>query len=328
MKKILSFLFFIVLSFSLIGCSLGKSYSITVSEEDSRFSLEVGATKQVAVTFEGDGVVWKSNNESVASVNDGLVTALSEGSAIITVSVKGHDDVNATINVTVIKKNVAVSGIAIAGKKTEVDEGAEFNLTAVVTPTDATDKTVTWASSDSSVATVTDGKVKALKAGTTEISATAGDKTDKFTLKVVVHSNLATFIAIDPGKQVFHIGETDLAFAEVDPDADDTAIVWSTSDSSVITIDQTGLVTAVGAGKADVIATTHDGSNLSDSYKVVVYADVTEMTITGEASMPLNGTQKLNVTVNSDSASDLVWSSSDPTIASVVENTGFVTALK
>ena len=342
MKKILSFLFIGLLAFVLVACGNKEEdpsgevtkYSISINEADKNITLDVDATKQISVVFEGAEVVWEINNPEIASIKDGLITALKEGTAVITVSLKDHSEYKVTINVTVNKKQEAVievAGIAIAGKKTEVEVGTEFTLTAVVTPTNATDKTVTWASSDATVASVENGKVKALKVGTTEISAKAGDKEDKFTLTVKEAAPevvLATDIVIDPGVQIFHIGDTDVAYAEVDPDATDQTIVWSTSDPTVVTIDDTGLITAVGGGKADIIATTHDGTNLSDSYKVVVYADVTEMTISGEAEMPLNGTQKLNVTVNSDSASDLVWSSSDETVATVVPNTGFVTALK
>ena len=337
MKKILSFLFIGLLAFILIGCGEKEpevKFSLSINDADKNITLEVEATKTVVVTYEGDELVWETSDSTVISINNGVITALKEGTAVITVSLKDHSDYKATINVTVNKKQeqiIEVNGIALAGKRTEVEVGTEFTLSPVVTPTNATNKEITWTSSDPTVATVVDGKVTALKVGTTEISAKAGDKEDKFTLTVIEtipEVILATDITIDPGKLIFHIGETDTAYAEVDSEATDQTIVWSTSDPTVITIDENGLITAVGGGKADVIATTHDGTNLSDSYKVVVYADVTEMVINGEAEMALNGTQKLTVTVNSDSSSDLVWSSSDETIATVVANTGFVTALK
>ncbi len=330
MKKILSFLFIGLLAFILIGCKK-DSYSISIDDADKNITLFTGDKKEVKVSFEGDGVVWSVDNDSIVSVKDGLITALSEGSAIITVSVKDHSDINVTINVTVNRKQdvVEVTDIAIVGKKTEVKVGDSFNLTTIITPTNATNKDVTWASSDPTVASVAGGKVTALKAGTTEISATAGSKTDKFTLTVKEDTGeviLATDLFLEEGKLVFNIGETDQAYAEVDEEATDKVIVWSTSDDTVITIDENGLITAVGPGKADVIAETHDGSNLRESYKVMVYNDVTEMTITGESEMPLNGTQKLKLTVNSDSSSRYIWSSSDESIATV-DTTGLVSAI-
>ena len=96
----------------------------------------------------------------------------------------GNDDNKDNNNGDDNKNTVEVTGITLTGKKEAVEIGEEFTVVATVTPDNATDKTVTWASSDATVATVTDGKVKALKAGTTEISAKAGSKEDKFTLIV------------------------------------------------------------------------------------------------------------------------------------------------
>ena len=81
-------------------------------------------------------------------------------------------------------ETVEVTSVTITGKKTEALVGEEFTVSATVEPSDATDKTVIWASSDPTVAAVNNGKVTALKKGTTEISAKAGEKTDKFTLTV------------------------------------------------------------------------------------------------------------------------------------------------
>ena len=340
MKKFLSILFICLLAFVIVGCGKDPepdpvdpvvNYALSIAEADKTVSLKVGDEKTVVVTFEGGTLEWSSSDSSVVSIDNGKIKALKAGTATITVKLKEAAEYSATITVTVTEAAPAVievTGITLSNKNTELELGETLKVSATVEPSNATDKTVTWASSDTTVATVKDGLVTALKAGTTEISATAGSKTEKFTLTVTEPAPvLATSIFIDPGKVVFHIGETDEAYAEVDLDADDQTIVWSTSDTNVITIDQNGLITAVGAGKADVIATTHDGSNLSESYTVLVYADVTELTIQGEAAMVVNGSQKLTAKVNSDSASDLIWTSSDPETVSVGA-TGIATALK
>ncbi|MBO4668037.1 MAG: InlB B-repeat-containing protein [Bacilli bacterium] len=79
---------------------------------------------------------------------------------------------------------IAVESVAISGKKEEALVGEEFTLSVEVLPSNATDKTIVWSSSDETVATIESGKVKALKEGTTEIKAKASDKEDKFTLTV------------------------------------------------------------------------------------------------------------------------------------------------
>ena len=344
MKKFLSFLFICLLAFLFVGCGdkpddnkpTGDvtNYSLTISDADKTVSLEVGAEKIITATFEGGTLEWVSSDSTVVSVDNGTLKALKAGTATITVSLKEKAEYKVTISVTVTEAApavVEVTGLALSGKKAEVKVGEEFTVVATVTPSNATDKTVTWASSDATVATVTDGKVKALKVGTTEISATAGSKTEKFTLTVKEEEPevvLATEIYVDPGKQVLHIGETDdTAYAEVDLDATDQVVVWSTSNESVVTVDQNGKVTAVGPGTAEIIATTHDGTNLSDSYQVLVYNDVTEMTISGRSQMYMFDSQKLSLTVNKDSASDFTWTSSDTNVATVDPATGSVTSV-
>ena len=201
MKKFLSFLFVCLLAFLIVGCNQNNGgdkpedkpgedttkYSLTLNEADKTVSLEVGGEKKITVTFEGGTLEWTSSDSTVVSVENGTLKALKAGTAAITVTLKEKTEYTATITVTVTEPApvvVEVTGIALAGKKTEVEVGEEFTLSTVITPNNATDKTVTWASSDATVATVTDGKVKALKAGTTEISAKAGSKEDKFTLTV------------------------------------------------------------------------------------------------------------------------------------------------
>ncbi len=223
MKKILSFLFIGLLAFILIGCGEEEKLSLTINDADKNITLEVDATKQINVSFEGEGVVWSVDNAEIVSVNDGLITALKDGLAVVTVTLKGHEDYKATITVTVNKKVVDVTNIAVGGKRTEAMVGDEFNLTAIVTPSNATDKTITWASSDPTVAALTPNgdtcKVKALKVGTVEISATAGSKTEKFTLTVSEAKVLAKDLYLEEGKQIFHIGETDQGYAEIDDEA-------------------------------------------------------------------------------------------------------------
>lgn len=186
MKKILSFLFICLLAFFVVGCSfnLFKSYSISIDDANSNVTLEVGDTKKIAVTSEGGTLEWISSDQSIVTVTDGTLTALKAGVTTVIVQIKENPDTNATINVTVKEKVVAVTEISLLGKKTEVEVGETFDLIASVLPLNATNKEVTWVSSNATVATVVNGKVTALKAGTAEISATAGDKTDKFTLTV------------------------------------------------------------------------------------------------------------------------------------------------
>ena len=127
-------------------------------------------------------VTWTSSDESIAKIDsNGIVTGISEGEATITAEV---GKCKAICNVTV--KIVAVYSISLGKSSLEIAEGASDTLTATIKPTDATDKTITWTSSDESVATVSDGVVKAVKEGTAIITAKAGEKSA--TCNVLVYS--------------------------------------------------------------------------------------------------------------------------------------------
>lgn len=123
---------------------------------------------------ENQKVLWSSSNSSVASVNEGLVSAHKAGKAIITA--KSDDGgKTATCEVTVTAMTCSVTGVSLDRTSYEMTEGDELTLTATINPSNAANKTVSWKSSNTSVATVSDGKVTAIKAGLTTITVTTED---------------------------------------------------------------------------------------------------------------------------------------------------------
>ena len=158
--------------------------SVTLSQ--TSLAMVEGDTQTLTATVNPSDatdktVTWASSDAQVASVAGGKVTAVKPGSATITASCGGK---SATCAVTVEKKVIPVSAITLNKTEVTLKQNETFQLTATVAPDDATDKTVTWTSSDATVATVTDGLVKALKEGTATVTAKAGDKTATCTVKV------------------------------------------------------------------------------------------------------------------------------------------------
>ena len=136
--------------------------------------LVLEATYEPIYTTGDTEIVWTSSDEEVATVEDGVVTALKEGTTTITAEVDG---VKATCEITV--EEIPLEGIAIEEQNVSLNIGEEKDLHVLFNPESTTDdKTVVWTSSDESVITISeDGKVKALKAGKATITATVGDKT-------------------------------------------------------------------------------------------------------------------------------------------------------
>lgn len=152
--------------------------SITVDEE--ALSLERGETTRLTVIVtpqdaDDVSVTWYSNNSGVATVDDGgRVTAIEVGTAVITATTNDGSGLSAKCTVTVTPKEV--DDISLNKEAMEMEIGDIEQLTVVISPANADDKTVTWRSADAEVASVnSDGVVTARKAGETTITATASN---------------------------------------------------------------------------------------------------------------------------------------------------------
>ncbi len=148
--------------------------SVSLNETEHTF-YGIGHTLTLIATVKPDDatdktVTWTSSNTSVATVSEGKVRSIAGGTATITAKA---GDKSATCAVTVI---VPVSGITLSQTSLSLEVAKTITLTATVKPDNATDKTVTWTSSNTSVATVSNGTVTAVAAGTATITAKAGDK--------------------------------------------------------------------------------------------------------------------------------------------------------
>ena len=200
-------------------------------------------------------VTWSSSNSTVATVTNGVVTAVAPGTATITAKA---GDKTATCKVTVEKKIINVTSITLDRATATLVEGETTTLVATVSPANASDKTVTWSSSNSTVATVTNGVVTTVAPGTATITAKAGDKTA--TCKVTVEKKVipVSGITLDRTTATLVEGEKVTLTATVSPaNASDKTVTWSSSNSSIATV-ANGVVTAVVPGTATITAKAGD----------------------------------------------------------------------
>ncbi|MDO4789916.1 MAG: Ig-like domain-containing protein [Porphyromonas sp.] len=224
----------------------------------NKTSLEIfkGTTEQLTATVtpadaENKDLTWSSSKSNIASVDKtGKVTAIAVGETDITATAGGKV---ATCKVVVLA--VPVSGITLNKTSHEMKIGEEVVLQAAVTPDNAEDKTITWESSNKAVATVSnDGKVVALSEGETNITAKAGAQSA--VCKVKVNPIAVESVNINKTSLKMTVGERVKLSAEVLPaNATHKTITWSSSNDNVAVVSEVGLVTATGAGKADIIAT-------------------------------------------------------------------------
>jgi uncharacterized protein YjdB len=154
----------------------------------------------------------------------------------------------------------AVTGIELSDTTAEVEKGKTIAINANITPADATKKSVTWTSSDTSVATVSNGVVKGVSTGTATITATTKDGGFTASCEVTVISNPVTGIKLSDKTIEIGMDNTAKLTATVYPsNASDSSVVWETSDSAIATVSEDGTVTGLNYGKATITATTVDG---------------------------------------------------------------------
>lgn len=257
-----------------------KSTSVSVTSvtlSQSSISMKEGNTYQLSASVyptnaTNKNVNWSSSNTSVATVSNGLVSAKSAGTAIITCRAADGSGKYATCKVSVESATVYVSSITLNKNSASLYVGETTQLTATVSPSSATNKSVSWTSDDTSVATVSStGLVTAKSAGTATITCKAKDGSGKqATCNISVKENVKpTSIMLSASKASLTEGEALQLKATVSPsDAVDKTVTWMSDNTTVATVDNNGLVTAKSAGTANIIATT--SNNLASVCAITV----------------------------------------------------------
>jgi len=209
-------------------------------------------------------VTWSTSNASVATVNNGTVNAISAGTATITVTTTdGGKTATCAVTVTAVGASVAVTGVTLNKTMLALTVGGSDTLIANIAPSNATNTNVTWISSNASVATVSNGTVTAAAVGTAAITVTTtdGGKTATCTVTVtaVGASVPVTGVTLNKTTLALTVGGADTLVEDIAPsNATNTNVTWSSSNTSVATVNN-GTVTAATAGTATITVTTADG---------------------------------------------------------------------
>ncbi|MDE5813158.1 MAG: Ig-like domain-containing protein, partial [Muribaculaceae bacterium] len=299
--------------------------SVTLSA--SSLELKVGQSQTLTATVAPSAVAdmpvsWTSSDSQVVTVEGGVVTAVSIGTATVTASCGGK---SATCTVSVVR--TPVESISLSATSWEGLVGDSFKLTATVLPAGATDPSVAWSSSDETVAKVeSDGTVTALAVGSAVITATSDGKSATCQVNVVRPS--VQSISLSQEKWEGHAGDSfKLTATTLPEDAEDATVIWSSSAAGVATVGTDGTVTAVAVGSAVITASC---GSVSASCQVTVLPYVVE-TISlslDKWEAKVGESVKLTATVLPENATDkgVVWSSASDAVAKV-DQEGYVTAV-
>ena len=309
--------------------------SIQLKQES--VTVKLGETGWIGATYNptnaSDKVLyWTSSNENVAKISEGVITPVSRGTATLT-AISRAGGKTASCQVIVQDPNfVSLEAITMKTETLDLKIGETGWLGVTYTPTNAGDKVLTWSSSNTSVARVSEGTVTAVGKGTAIITATSRDGAKTATAKVTVDDGTVALesISLKTTKLSMNTGEKAILYAVYNPsDVTDKVLYWTSSNENVARVSE-GNVTAVGKGTAIITATSRDGNKTASCQVTVEDGTVKLTSLTLKSNMEIL-TKGENTTIyavyNPSNVTDkvLYWSSSNTNVARVSE--GNVTAI-
>lgn len=314
------------------------TYVVNLNKAGSTQTLH--ATKYPAnATVDVSSFVWTSSNEDVFTVENGVVTAVGTGTATLTVSLEGKI---ATAKVTVAGADVSITGIHFAGHAVgqntnlTLKQGKTHQLALVIEPKEATTfGTITWNSSNESVATVEHGYITALTVGQSTITATVTQEENKYQVScdLTVEKNDILLEGWGIEQKIVMLGGNETVQLQVYPrplnaniDAQGNPLEelqWTSDNGEIASVDRDGMVIGKKTGTATVTASANgfsvscrinvDDSNLVESLSMDKESLTLELGETQEA--------QLNCTVYPETVTAIpVWKSSHPSVVEVDQN--------
>jgi alpha-amylase len=229
--------------------------------------------------------------------------------------------------------NVLVTGVTVSPTSATINVGATQQLTATIAPTNATNKNVTWTSSNSAVATVSaSGLVTGIASGSATITVSSVDGSKTAACAITVNAIAVTGVTLSPTSASISVAGTQQLTATIAPtNATNKNVTWTTSNSAIATVSSSGLVTGVASGSATITVTTASGTKTATSAITVNSTVITPTGVTispTSATISIAGTQQLTATVAPTNATNknVTWTTSNSAIATV-STSGLVTGV-
>ncbi|MBE5950060.1 MAG: hypothetical protein E7260_00550 [Lachnospiraceae bacterium] len=305
--------------------SVKMNYTEITMNAGEYFDMEV--TVAPATSTE-KSLTWQSLNSKVVTVSStGRITARAEGTAVVLV--KTESGVTSYCTVTVLQPVISME---LDPSDITIDVGDTFTIEPVFKPDNATNREVTWESSDESIAEVNAiGEVTGISGGTAVIICETVDGGYRSYCLVRVEEPVVE-ITINPDNYRLGLGKSYQLEATISNHgtATDIGIIWSSSDESVCTVDDNGKIYGVNYGYATIMAEAADGYGAYATCEVRVVREVTSLKLNVSAITIVQGeTFSLKSTIKPSNATytTAIFTSSDDSIAMVDED-GLITGLE
>ena len=277
-------------------------------------------------------IIWSSDNESVAVVNNGKVTGVGVGYATITAKSNNGIAINKVIKVSI--DEVLPVSIQVNPNAIELFEGKTVALSAIINPNNSTNKTITWSSNNPNIAIVSqDGVVTGINSGTTKIVAkTINGKISECEVRVLKNIIEVDSIVLSTDKTEINVLDSIKLSAIINPDnATNKSIVWNTSNPDIVSVNN-GEIVGLKAGTAIVSVSSNNGKFancvvlVKDKTIPVESVNLSKNKVSLLAGGTYNLINYVSVSPSNATNQNIVWSSSNNKIATV-EN-GKITAKK
>lgn len=352
MKKVIRILCLVLLMICIAAVASAadkfafESRNLTVFEGDS---MNLSSMLVEDGIYAGGGsYTWKSSRpQAVEIASDGTITALNRGTVTITCTITTDNGKkrNATLEVKVARR---VTSVALKknknlnifeptdGSVAEIMQestdypvivlplGKQIELAAEAEPSDATDRAVQYSTSDPSIAVIQNSRaIKGTKAGECDLTVYSRQNPEVVDMYHLLVVQPITKIKIT-GAQKVNVGSTLQLDVGYEPaNASFQAVKWTCSPEAMATVDEYGLLTGLKKGNATVTATAADGSGKTATYRVTVEQPPESVTVKNDnVIVNVGRTAQLSATVNPNTANNrkVVWTSSDPSVATVANN--------
>jgi len=307
-----------------------------VSINQNDFSLDVGKTKRLTVKITPSNatdqkVSWSSNNPNIVTVNNnGDVKGIAPGTATITVkTISGG--FTASVNVTVKKVQIIKeTDIQLSIPKSSLYVGKSTTIQTKILPANATYKDLKWTSSNPNVATVSNGTIYGKGEGVATIKVTSHHGLYK-SFVVRVSSISVSGISLSDSNRKINIGEQYALIATITPsDATYKKVTWSSSDNSIISVNEKGVVTPHKVGRATITATSTNGKKASCAFTVTnnIIMPTSVKINKSQIEVKENGKMGLTAVVQPSNATNqkVTWTVENGNLASVNDQ-GIITGV-
>lgn len=297
--------------------------------------LEVAVVPRFETAPKNTKLIWSSSNPEVATVSSGSVKGIGAGNATITAAAQDNEFISSSVTVHVRNSvnSLSLAEPAVTLLLGGADEKSRAGLNVEILPEDAFDRTLTMSSSDESVVTVSEtGELKAVSAGKATVTVITNDKSlkqPKSAKCTVTVLQAAQELTVESSLTLNKSKSGKINPVILPDTASNKILKYTSSDPSIVSVTQTGALTAKACGSCDITCETTDGSELKAVCHVNVIQMVSSLRLSGSPNQVLNAGSSVRITASvtpQDATNkNLKWTSSNSNVATV--DNGKITAV-